>query len=132
MQLTICNLIADFKTLYNKFTDMDVRFYIRELLRALDYCHSNGIMHRDVKPLNVMIDHENVCFIFTCVSLLEAFSGRLNSISVHSRRLLFSLFMSVIIRICVFFFIDVESNSSTFILIVIILKMLLPFRESCV
>lgn len=38
-------------------TDHDIRYYIFELLKALDYCHSNGIMHRDVKPHNVMIDH---------------------------------------------------------------------------
>lgn len=50
---------TDFRTLYPKFQDMDVRYYIYELLKALDYCHSKGIMHRDVKPHNVMIDHES-------------------------------------------------------------------------
>jgi len=50
---------TDFKTLYPTLTDHDIRYYMFELLKALDYCHSQGVMHRDVKPHNVMIDHEN-------------------------------------------------------------------------
>lgn len=49
---------TDFKVLYPTFSDYDVRYYIFELLKALDFSHSRGIMHRDVKPHNVMIDHE--------------------------------------------------------------------------
>merc|ERR1719336_2159905 len=34
----------------------DCKHYMYQLLRALDFCHSNGIMHRDVKPQNLVID----------------------------------------------------------------------------
>lgn len=49
---------TDFRVLYPKFTNYDIKYYMFELLKALDFCHSKGIMHRDVKPHNIMIDHE--------------------------------------------------------------------------
>mmetsp|Transcript_16620 Transcript_16620/g.24982 ORF Transcript_16620/g.24982 Transcript_16620/m.24982 type:complete len:378 (-) Transcript_16620:259-1392(-) len=49
---------CDFKTLYPSLSDEDVRYYMFQLLLALDYCHSQGVIHRDVKPHNVMINHK--------------------------------------------------------------------------
>ena len=34
---------TDFKQLYQTFDDADIRFYLFELLKALDYCHSQGM-----------------------------------------------------------------------------------------
>lgn len=42
--------------LFPTFTGRDIRFYVSELLKALDFCHSHGIMHRDVKPQNIVYD----------------------------------------------------------------------------
>jgi len=45
-----------FPELYPTFTQNEVQYYMFKVLLALDYCHSKGIMHRDLKPHNIMID----------------------------------------------------------------------------
>jgi casein kinase II subunit alpha len=46
----------DWRALYNSFDIEDIRLYLYKLLQALDYSHSRGIMHRDIKPQNIAID----------------------------------------------------------------------------
>ncbi len=76
----------DFKVLYPTLSDYDIRYYIFELLKALDFCHSNGIMHRDVKPHNVMIDHEKRSLRLIDWGLAEFYHpGREYNVRVASR-----------------------------------------------
>lgn len=49
---------SDFRYFFQALTDFEIRFYTYELLKALDYCHSMGIMHRDVKPHNIVVNLE--------------------------------------------------------------------------
>lgn len=53
---------TDFKVLYPTLSDFDIRYYLYELLQALDFCHSNGIMHRDVKVLKSPVFDRSVYF----------------------------------------------------------------------
>ncbi|CAM9148695.1 unnamed protein product [Hapterophycus canaliculatus] len=39
-----------------RLTDYEVRLYLYKLLQALDFAHSCGVMHRDVKPRNIVIN----------------------------------------------------------------------------
>lgn len=43
---------TDWKTLYPKLTPFDVKFYLYQVLKALDYSHSQGLMHRDVRLID--------------------------------------------------------------------------------
>ncbi|CAH0546079.1 unnamed protein product [Brassicogethes aeneus] len=49
----------DFKNIYLTLNEPDTRYYLYEIIKALDFCHSKGIMHRDVKPHNIIVDQES-------------------------------------------------------------------------
>lgn len=38
------------------FNLKEIKYYMYQILKAMDYCHSKGIMHRDLKPGNIMLD----------------------------------------------------------------------------
>jgi casein kinase II subunit alpha len=42
------------RQLFASMTLDDARFYLYRVVQALDYTHRRGIMHRDVKPLNIL------------------------------------------------------------------------------
>lgn len=37
----------------------DMKIYMYQVFRSLDFAHSRGIMHRDVKPMNIIVDSES-------------------------------------------------------------------------
>ncbi|KAL4555035.1 hypothetical protein LXL04_037646 [Taraxacum kok-saghyz] len=43
-----------------KFTESQVKCYIKQLLKGLDHCHSHGILHRDIKGSNLLVDNNGV------------------------------------------------------------------------
>jgi casein kinase II subunit alpha len=57
-----------------------------EILKALEYCHSMGIMHRDIKPHNIIIDPINRQLRLIDWGLAEFFSpGQEYNVRVASR-----------------------------------------------
>jgi casein kinase II subunit alpha len=46
----------DFRTLFPKLSSTEIKYYIYCILKALSFAHSKGVMHRDIKPHNIIID----------------------------------------------------------------------------
>jgi serine/threonine protein kinase len=61
---------------YGKFKESLIKSYVYQILKGLEYLHSHGVIHRDIKGANLLIDNYGVCKLvdFGCSKKLSELS----------------------------------------------------------
>jgi len=52
------SLDQEIKSFKRPLSESVMKIYLRQLLSALSYCHSHGVIHRDIKGKNILIGHQ--------------------------------------------------------------------------
>ncbi len=51
------------KLVHRRFSEAEIRRWIRQVAGALEFAHQRGVIHRDVKPSNILIDKSGNAFL---------------------------------------------------------------------
>lgn len=57
LELALGGELFDFIANSGRFEEPIARYYFKQFMEGLDYCHQRGIAHRDLKPENLLLDH---------------------------------------------------------------------------
>ena len=51
-------VMSTYRDLFPILKPEDVKYYMYEILKGLAYAHERGVMHKDIQPANIRIDHQ--------------------------------------------------------------------------
>ena len=58
LELALGGELFDFIAIAGKLDESMARYYFKQFMEGLNYCHMSGVSHRDLKPENLLLDND--------------------------------------------------------------------------